>query len=110
MITSTRQPKAPAHLSDSSRRWFDSIAATFRLEAHHVELLTQAATALDRITEARQILADDGIIIHDQHGTRAHPAVKVEKDSSILFARLVRELRLGDDDLPGEYSRPPRLR
>ena len=33
-------------------------------------------------------------------GLKAHPAIAVERDSKVLFARLVRELRLDPDELP----------
>jgi hypothetical protein len=42
---------------------------------------------------------------HDE--IRPHPAVSIERDSAIRFARLLRELGLGDE--PAD-SRPPALR
>jgi P27 family predicted phage terminase small subunit len=67
----------------------------YLLEAHHVRLLQLAGEAWDRCQQARQAIAADGITIKDDRGNiRAHPAVQIEKDSRIAFARIIRELDL----------------
>ena len=101
-------PKAPSHLRPDTRRWFLSVLKDFDLEPHHLKLLTLAAEAWDRGEEAREAIATDGAYVHDRFGQlKAHPAVAVERDSRIGFARLLRELAL-DVAAPGE-SRPPRI-
>jgi hypothetical protein len=42
-------------------------------------------------------------------GCRLHPAVRVEQDARLAFARLIRELDL-DVTPPAEVRRPPALR
>ena len=84
--------------------------ADFVLEPHHVRLLTLACEAFDRATQAREILAVDGIIVPTADGGRkAHPAVAIERDARTAFSRLVRELDL-DVAPPSEGRRPPALR
>lgn len=79
----------------------------FDLEEHHVRLLTLAAEAHDRGTDARLKIADVGPYFENRFGEpRAHPAVAVERDSRIAFARLMRELDL--DGGPEPDPRPPR--
>jgi hypothetical protein len=59
------------------------------------------------MSEARAILAESGLIAVDRHGqARAHPAVAIERDSAIRFARLLRELSLEDE---ASAARPPAL-
>jgi phage terminase small subunit len=92
----------------STRRWWVSVVATYRLEEHHVRLLTLAGEAWDRAAQAREVLARDGIVVSDRYGApKAHPAVAIERDARIAFARMVRELDL--DGEPTPESRVPRI-
>jgi phage terminase small subunit len=105
---STTASGAPRHLSRTSRTWYRTVLADFDLEPHHIRLLQLAAEAWDRGQEARQLLAESGAVIADRFGVpRAHPAVAIERDSRIAFARLIRELDL--DGEPGPDPRPRRL-
>src|SRR2546423_277300 len=102
------EPKPPAHLSAASRRWWSTIAEDYELEVHHLELLTLAAEARDRCEDARKQIAKEGATYVDRFGApRAHPAVAIERDSRLAFARLVRELRL--DDQADDDVRPARM-
>jgi P27 family predicted phage terminase small subunit len=100
--------RAPAHLSSQSRKWWLSVVNDYELQSHHLRLLTLAAEALDRAQEAREILQEENIIVHDRYGKpKAHPAVAIERDSRLAFARLLRELDLDASQPPD--SRPPNL-
>lgn len=98
------------HLAPETRAWVLSVVADFDLDQHHHRLLILAAQAFDRAEQARLILARDGLITAtDQGGLKAHPAVSIERDARVAFARLLRELDL---DMTGEADapRPPILR
>ncbi|QDB99779.1 P27 family phage terminase small subunit [Mesorhizobium sp. 8] len=100
-------PKPPDHLRAATKRWWRSVVDDFDLEAHHLRLLTRAAEAWDRGEEAREAVAQHGLVYTDRFGApRARPEVAVERDSRTGFARLLRELSL-DVDTP-ETPRPPR--
>jgi len=107
---STKAPASdgpPAHLEAATAAWFATVVADYELEPHHRRLLTLAAEAWDRATQAREQLARDGITFHDQNGNpRVHPCVAVERDARLAFARLIRELDLDAETLPA--PRPPR--
>lgn len=100
--------RAPEHLQPGTRRWWAKICRTYALESHHLRLLTLAGEAWDRGQEARALVTKEGLLTLDRFGqARAHPAVAIERDSRIAFARLVRELGL-DTEGPPE-ARPPRV-
>jgi P27 family predicted phage terminase small subunit len=104
----TATERAPAHLRAATRRWWASVVAEYELEAHHARLLTLAAEAWDRATEARETLKKHGAYYDDRFGQpKAHPATIVERDSRIAFARLLRELAL---DVSPPAPRPPGIR
>jgi len=82
----------------------------WELEEHHVRLLTLAAEAWDRCGEARELVKSQGLTFTTRLGElRQNPAVGVERDSRLAFARLIRELDL-DLEGPKDGARPPRLR
>jgi phage terminase small subunit len=99
---------APPHLQPNTRRWFADVTDEYDLEPHHERLLQAAAEAWDRLQEAREVLRNEGTYVEGRYGKRAHPAVAVERDSRIAFARLLRELDL--DGEPGPDPRPTRMR
>jgi phage terminase small subunit len=99
---------APPHLQPNTRRWFAGVTNEYDLEPHHERLLQAAAEAWDRLQEAREALRKDGTYVEGRYGKRAHPAVAVERDSRVAFARLLRELDL--DGEPAPDPRPTRLR
>jgi phage terminase small subunit len=101
---------APEHLRPATRAWFDSVMSDFKLEEHHVRLLTLAAEAFDRSCEAREELAVVGLTFLGPNGCpHPHPCVAIERDARLGFAKLLRELDL-DAVPPPQPSRPPSLR
>ena len=92
--------KAPARLRPDTQAWWLHVHANWRLEEHHSRLLTMAAEAWDRACQAREILAEDGILLGGREGgCRPHPAVAIKRDSRIAFARLIAQLSL-DGEAP----------
>ena len=82
----------------------------WRLEQHHIRLLTLACEAWDRGQEARELIHAEGLTVPTKvGGPRLHPAVKVEEQCRLAFAKLIRELDL-DIEPPKAASRPPSLR
>lgn len=106
-----RNPRAPAHLAPETRAWFASVCSNYVLEEHHFRLLTLAGEAFDRCAQARQIIAADGLTIPTADGgLKAHPAVGIERDARLAFARLIRELDLDVEAPRDSRTGPPALR
>ena len=102
--------KAPGHLQPATKRWFNRVTAVWTLEEHHVKLLIIAAETWDRLTQAREVLADKGLTFEDRFGSpRARPEVAIERDSRTTFMRVIRELDL-DIPEPTQPTRPRALR
>jgi P27 family predicted phage terminase small subunit len=103
-------PKPPKHLQKATKTWFEHVVSTWELEEHHVRLLTLAGEAWDRAEQARTTIAKVGLTYMNKAGEpRRHPAVQIEHDARIGFARLLRELAL-DVSTPADDSRPPGIR
>ena len=101
--------KPPKHLRKDTATWWAEVLEQFELDSHHVRLLTKACESWDRSEQARELLAQDGLIIEDRFGSKkAHPAVAIERDSRLAFCRCTREIGL--DVSPASESRPNPLR
>lgn len=100
---SEKFPAAPRGLRPETKKWFSEIVREFVLEPTHVRLLTLACRAWDRQLDAREAISRNGLTFKDKHGTlRPRPEVVIERNSAILFSRLIRELRLSDAPEPDE--------
>lgn len=101
----------PEHLSEGVRSWWLSVIKTYALEPHHIRLLQLAGEAWDRAQQARVIIDKEGITFRDDRKNyRTHPAVGIEKDARIGFARLIRELDLDVEPPSSSRTGPPSLR
>ena len=93
-------------LETATKKWVESVLRSWELEPHHIKLLLLAAQHWDRAQAARRLIEKDGATYLDRFGQpKVRPEVLIEKDSSICFARLLRELAL-DVEQPKETLRP----
>src|SRR5262245_4693999 len=89
---------APSHLHTATQEWWLSVHRDYDLAEHHTRLLTLACEAWDRAWQAREIMAEDGIVIGGREAAvRPHPCIAIERDSRLAFARLVAQLNLDGD-------------
>src|SRR5262245_4162386 len=98
----------PGHLSPEMQTWWRAVVRDYELDQHHLKLLEAAADSWDRMVMARTTIIAEGLTVETAHGKKQHPAVNVERDSRLGFARLLRELDL-DCEPPKEQAgwRPP---
>jgi hypothetical protein len=87
----------------------EQITAEYALTPAESEILRLAGQLLDRVHQAREAVARDGAFFKSARGLlTAHPGVKVEKDASLAFASLIKQLALDDlnaDDLLAAHKR-----
>ncbi len=88
---------APAHLTPARKRLYRQLVADYALEreAHALETLRLACEALDRCDQARDLIAEHGVMLTDRFGQlKPNPALALERDSRIAAFRGFRELSL----------------
>jgi hypothetical protein len=71
-------------------------------------ILSKIREAQARLTEARVILAHDGIVTEDRWGQKKmHPAFLVERDSRSAILKGLHDLHLDIEPLRDKAGRPP---
>lgn len=101
MTDATKFPPPPKGLQPETEIWWREVVREYVLEPSHLKLLTLACRAWDRQLEARAALKKNGLTFADRHGVlRSRPEIVIERNASVLFSRLLRELRL--DAAPDE--------
>jgi len=94
-------------LEPSTRKWISSLKKRFVLEDWIVRLFVFAGQNWDRAQEMRRIIAKEGSIQTDRFGQKKpHPAVLIESQAMLNFAKLLRET--GIDLVKADDPRPPR--
>ncbi len=86
---------APSHFRPETQEWWRTVVRDWPLDDHHLKLLQLAAEAWDQVQAAREVIAQEGITYTDRFGApRTHPAVAIERDARLAFARLLNQLDL----------------
>ena len=106
----TTTPRAPKHLSQEASELWRSILKEYTFEdAHDFKTLALCCECVDTINAARAALDKDGhFIINRFDEIRPHPALAVIRDHKILYAKLIKALKLGDEPPkpdPKKYKR-----
>ena len=102
----TRPVRAPAHLSEASRRLYAAITGDYLLEPHHIEILTKALEARDRADEARAEIGKGSLMVTSRLGEpKPHPLLAVERDARSQFGVLMRALGLDIEGPPPPSAR-----
>jgi len=84
----------PGHLDTKTKKWFRQVCEEYRMEGHHIKLLTLAAEAWDRAVMAEGAIRKYGVLYVEDGKPRANPAIKIKVEAEAAFARLIRQLDL----------------
>ena len=88
----------PDGLETAGRQLWDSVTATFVLNAGEVEILRQAATTADEIALLETELRGSSLVVAGYAGQpRPNPLLKIIQDHRLLLRRLVDSLALPDE-------------
>lgn len=91
--------KIPKHLSKPMQEFYKTVCAGYDLEDHHHHLLRLACEHFDRGQEARLGIDDTGLMLKDRFGQwRSNPLLQVQRDSTLAFQKLIKQLGLNADD------------
>ena len=94
--------KPPDDLETAGRRLWDSVAASFVLNAGEIEILRQAASTADEIALLESELRGSSLVVAGYAGQpRPNPLLKIIQDHRLVLRRLVDSLALPDE---GEES------
>jgi hypothetical protein len=92
----------PAHLGRHGREFYAAQVADYKItRPARLELLTRAAEALDRLRQAQEAIAKDGLMADG----KIHPAAKVEKEARDGFLAAMRMLKLWEERKPLRRAR-----
>jgi P27 family predicted phage terminase small subunit len=94
----------PSHLTAEAKRLWAQLIAEYSIDDAAGRVLLQTALeSYDRLAEARELLAREGIVVADRFGqAKAHPATAVERDARAQLLAALRALRLEPGELGSE--------
>lgn len=97
----------PRPLGEHGQAFWQSVQAEYAVtDTGGMELLAQAAAALDRAEECAAVIARDGLTVTTNSGIKDHPLVKHELANRAFVTRAI--ARLGLDVEPVQrVGRPP---
>lgn len=104
--------KAPSHLGKTGTRLWKQVLSIYTFTDTELPILDILCTSADRISEARDLIAKEGICVQDRFGgSKQHPATLIEKDASARLIASYKALGLdrqeGGPSLPQFLGRPP---
>jgi phage terminase small subunit len=87
--------RAPTYLEPQTRRWWRSVVRDWGLEESEQMLLSAAGACWDRITKARKVVDELGMVYQDRFGQpKARPEVSIERLEKIAFIwRILKNLQ-----------------
>jgi phage terminase small subunit len=88
-------PRAPRHFTARTSKIWRATCKEWELDAAGLAVLRVALEALDRLEQARVIVAREGLVIKTSRGTsRPHPALRVEREARAGFLMAMQRLGL----------------
>ena len=102
-------PKPPKTLSVEARRWWNRLQAEYELGDEAARFLLETALgAFDRMRQAQQAIAEDGVTVRDKFGQlKINPAAAVERDARSGMLMAFKSLCLDVEPLRDGVGRPP---
>jgi phage terminase small subunit len=98
-----KTPKPPNELSPEAGRLWRAILGDYTLDEAALMVLTATLQARDRAEQARQTLAAEGAIQADRFGQKKpHPALAIERDSTLAMMRGFRLLGFDQEPRAGK--------
>ena len=99
---------APSALSPEARGWWRRLCREYAIEDEGGRLLLQMGLeAFDRMREAQQSIAQDGVVTTDRFGQRkAHPLLTTERDARAQMLMALKQLNLYVEPLRDRVGRP----
>jgi P27 family predicted phage terminase small subunit len=102
-------PKAPKTLSREARSWWTRLQKEYSLDDEAARFLLETAlTAFDRMRQAQQAIAENGVTVRDKWDQlKINPAVNAERDARSGMLAAFKALNLDVEPLRDGVGRPP---
>jgi hypothetical protein len=98
----------PRDLGRHGRKLWDAVQREYGIaDRGGIELLAQAAGALDLIEALGEAIARDGAIVYGRAGPKAHPAVKDQIAARAFLVRTLEKLGVTSETIKPGPGRPP---
>ncbi|MBV8444098.1 MAG: hypothetical protein JO312_26665 [Hyphomicrobiales bacterium] len=98
----------PRPLGEHGRRLWDQVHREYQVDdVAGVELLAQAAAALDRAESLAGRIQEDGELLRTPSGLKCHPAIREELSARGFVVRTMMKLGLNFEPLRTSIGRPP---
>lgn len=103
-----QKPKPPQSLTDHAAKFFARVVDDYAVDdAAGLELVAQAAHALDRAEAARALVTLHGVAVVDRWGQlKTNPATLALRDAEASFRASLKALGLEDEPAPIKPTRP----
>ena len=104
-----KKPQAPKPLSTEAARWWRKLVDEYSVDDVAGRLLLMVALeAFDRMRQAQEAVARDGIAVTDRFKqVKAHPLCTVERDSRAQMLAALKALNLDIEPTRDGPGRPP---
>ena len=103
-------PRPPKDLGPVGVAFWKEICEQYDIECHGLKLLELASRALDSAERAREALKKGGLIYVDKHGVqRPRPEVLMQKNATLAFAQLMKQLGLDKLDAQTYKEQQPHV-
>jgi P27 family predicted phage terminase small subunit len=100
----TRKPPAPRSIGKNGARLWRRVLDEFEVSDGELALLEAAAGCYQRLVEAQEAIAKDGLVLDTPSGPKTHPAAPVARDSANLLGKLLKQLGVeAEEDSPQRY-------
>jgi P27 family predicted phage terminase small subunit len=101
-------PKPPKTLSAAAKRWWRQLQDEYSInDSGGLLILTSAAEAFDRMKQAQDLIASEGMTIVDRFSQqKVHPAILIERDSRSAMLAGLKQLCLDLEPLEARPGRP----
>jgi P27 family predicted phage terminase small subunit len=102
--TENFSPDPPPHLSEKARILWKHYAGPVLKSPAQLALFETGLAALDRATQAREIISREGMTLANEKGKmpHAHPLFNIQKESEAHFLKVWKTLNL---NWPGKWAK-----
>jgi len=95
----SKKENPPKHLSKEAGSWWLRVVGEFDFKSGgELQVLTEVASSMDRISECRAIIKKEGLTVKGDRGQVIHPAARLEQQHRALILQGCRQLGISQPE------------